>query len=711
MTCTFAIPKKHISGGFIARAGGLLRKLFNHAALAAVALAGMASAASAETLLMPNRDMLAGASEVVWGITTLPNTTSTYRINYGDGLGFSAAAVVTDRSYIALNKMYALPGPYTVTLEVTNGATVETATTTVVVFNGATLSAFALRELNVNRAIQDGLRYLWFSQANRTTFNTTAETFWDWGSFDNAGTSLAVLAFQNQGYQLSNNDNAAVGLYQKYAVRRGINYVLARLTTLNIPTLTPAGNDACTVYGPPPCTALYAATTFDEGYENGIVKLALAGSGALNRTNVEVAVANVANKKYGEILQRMVNASIWGQGDTSHGRGGWDYNFNSDTSDGSTDGWQLLGLLDAEAAGMTVPQWVKNEWRLALVSGLNNDGSFDYRTSLNSQAFNSAVNVAKTGVGVQGMFFGGRLATDPDLARAKTWIGARWQNQNTGQSFVCQNGTYNKGCAYGMFNVFKGFRLFGIPTLAGVNRPAGPGPIPTDSWYDDYVDWLLANQTLPTTTAGGNWSAMAFSSQTTNTPAQTALGLLMLSPTALVLPDPVVFATVGLQQGLPLSTNPSTNPVTVPPGTHMVTGITVATNGSPIPGVTLTFKVLSGPNAGAAPPNTICSGITNAAGQVACTYTGAGGAGTDLIQANVGALLSNVLVKNWVLPVMTCDMNSDGKIDRTDILAINALRNQPASVNPRADADFSGLIDVVDARICATRCTKAACAP
>ena len=108
---------------------------------------------------MPKRDMLAGTSEVVWGITTLPNG-STYRIDYGDGGGFSAPAPVADRSYIALNHTYALSGPFTITLEVTNGPTVETATTEVAVFNGALLSAFELRELNVNRAIQNGLRYL-----------------------------------------------------------------------------------------------------------------------------------------------------------------------------------------------------------------------------------------------------------------------------------------------------------------------------------------------------------------------------------------------------------------------------------------------------------------------------------------------------------------------------------------------------------------------
>jgi len=84
---------------------------------AALACVLSASSASAETLLMPPRDFLMGASEVVWGITTLPNTTSTYTIDYGDGV-ITASAPVADRSYIATNHTYAVSGTFTVTLTV-----------------------------------------------------------------------------------------------------------------------------------------------------------------------------------------------------------------------------------------------------------------------------------------------------------------------------------------------------------------------------------------------------------------------------------------------------------------------------------------------------------------------------------------------------------------------------------------------------------------
>ena len=146
--------------------------------IVALVLSVTGATASAETLMMPNRDMLMGASEVVWGITTLPDgAATTYTMNFGDGV-ITAPAAVTDRSYIALNHTYAASGVYIATLTVMNGPTTQTATVTVNVYNSALLSPFVLRQLNVNRAIQDGLRYLWFSQSNRTTFDTNNETAW-----------------------------------------------------------------------------------------------------------------------------------------------------------------------------------------------------------------------------------------------------------------------------------------------------------------------------------------------------------------------------------------------------------------------------------------------------------------------------------------------------------------------------------------------------
>src|SRR3954452_12322310 len=78
------------------------------AALTVCLLALSAMAASAETLMMPNRDMLMGTSQVVWGVTTLPNNgavQTTYTIDFGDGSA-TATGLVGDRSFIAVNHTY-----------------------------------------------------------------------------------------------------------------------------------------------------------------------------------------------------------------------------------------------------------------------------------------------------------------------------------------------------------------------------------------------------------------------------------------------------------------------------------------------------------------------------------------------------------------------------------------------------------------------------
>lgn len=57
-----------------------------------------------------------------------------------------------------------------------------------------------------------------------------------------------------------------------------------------------------------------------------------------------------------------------------------------------------------------------------------------------------------------------------------------------------------------------------------------------------------------------------------------------------------------------------------------------------------------------------------------------------------------------------CDLNDDGQIDSLDISAITALRNKPASANPKADVDGNGTINVNDARACVLQCTYKNCA-
>lgn len=669
-------------------------------------LASVVPIASAETLMMPSRDARTTAPVVVWGVTTQVQSAGLSCVmDFGDGSPTQACNGV-DRSYIAFAHTYAAQGTFTATLTI--GA--ESASTTIRAFNPAAFAdggaaGDSNRSLGINMAIEDGLRFLWTNQTSRVAnFPAGTTTNWNNSGFPYADTSLVVLAFENHGYKITANV-APTGLYEKYIVRRGLNYVLANLGVVNLGN-TPAGDNPC--IGVPNdanvCQGL--APPGDPGYSAAAAILSLAGSGALSQVNTEVA--GVTNgKTYGEVLQRIVNALAWGQGDAGgFGRGGWDYGFNSTfRADGSTIGWDVLALLDASAAGATVPAWVTSEFAALLNSGgiLNNNGSFDY-TADGNPAADSSPGPQKAGIGLQGLFLIGETS-GARVNAVRDNINSWWNGAAGGiggNSWGCgvpnvffPNDT-NKGCAYSMFNNFKGLKLQGIATLPNVARPAGPGAQPAGDWYADYQDWLVANQSSPATTLGGSWGpTMGFSCCASGDALETAIAELILSPVALVAPDPDLFSSVGLS---PAS---ATNPI----GTdHTVTAFAQAANGNPVPGVTIEFRVLTGPNAGKTG-----TGTTGADGKTSFTYHDDGGAGTDTIQAFIGSTLaSNQVTKTWANATVVCDVNGDTLVTQADLLLIRGRNGQSANgPNDPYDANGDGRINVADVRYCQLRLTPA----
>jgi hypothetical protein len=677
----------------VARVSGLFRDLLKNTALAMVAIVATTSIASAETLLMPKRDARTTAPVVVWGVHTQAAGTAC-TLDFGDSSAVQNCTGV-DRSYIAYPHTYAVQGTYTVKLTV--GA--ETATTTIQSFNPAAFADGGVagnnnRALGINMAIQDGLRFLWTNQINRAAnFPAGISTYWQNSAYPYADTSLVVVAFENQGYRLTGNV-APTGIYEKYIVRRGINYVLSNLVNVNL-AVTPGGNNPCV--GVPAATFADCkglAPPGDTGYTTALAILGFAGSGALTRINTEVA--GITNgQTYGAIMQRLVNALAWGQNDSGTGQGGWYYNFNSTILDGSTVGWDVLALLDASAAGATVPAWVLTEFKKGFDKALNTDGSFDYQGDGNPAA-NNNVGPQKNGIGLQGTFLLGETA-GARVDAVKNNVNSWWSGVGIGGNVwgTCGPiaGAANKGCGYTMFNNFKGLKLQNIITLPGVTRPAGPGAQPAGDWYADYQDWLVANQTTPTTTAGGSWSTMTFSCCANGTALNGAIAELILAPVALVAPDPGLFSTVGLS---PAAAN---NPVGA---NHTVTAFTQAANGAAVPGVTIDFRVLTGPNAGKTG-----TGTTGANGKTSFTYVDTGGAGIDTIQAFIGASLSsNQVTVTWANATLACDVNGDGKVTNADLTAIRAKNGQNASgPNDPYDPNRDGKINVADVRYCQLRLT------
>src|SRR6185436_16801247 len=113
--------------------------------------------------------------------------------------------------------------------------------------------------------------------------------------------------------------------YQKYIVRRGMNFVIDRLQQFSL-TAQAAGDPCVNVDdGPAPCVGL-RQNLQSEGYATAIAILPLAGSNALTRHVTEITGSQnsgyVVGKTYAEIVQRLVNAMAWGQGESGFARGG-----------------------------------------------------------------------------------------------------------------------------------------------------------------------------------------------------------------------------------------------------------------------------------------------------------------------------------------------------------------------------------------------------
>jgi hypothetical protein len=91
---------------------------------------------------------------------------------------------------------------------------------------------------------------------------------------------------------------------------------------------------------------------------------------------------------------------------------------------------------------------------------------------------------------------------------------------------------------------------------------------------------------------------------------------------------------------------------------------------------------------------------------VAFTYHGSLTPGQDTIRANIGTLLSNILVKNWIVASLKCDANADGSVTQADLTIIRAANGQVASgpSDPR-DGNSDGSINVADVRYCQMRLT------
>jgi choice-of-anchor A domain-containing protein len=134
------------------------------------------------------------------------------------------------------------------------------------------------------------------------------------------------------------------------------------------------------------------------------------------------------------------------------------------------------------------------------------------------------------------------------------------------------------------------------------------------------------------------------------TPTSTNIAVTTQNPSN---DDDILFAYFHLStaailgEGIVLAPPSATNPVGT---THTVTATVADDVGAPVVGRTVTFLVVSGPNAGETGTDD-----TDAQGKATFTYTGDGGEGIDTIRASFqdsqgGARTSNDATKHWAFP-------------------------------------------------------------
>jgi hypothetical protein len=96
-----------------------------------------------------------------------------------------------------------------------------------------------------------------------------------------------------------------------------------------------------------------------------------------------------------------------------------------------------------------------------------------------------------------------------------------------------------------------------------------------------------------------------------------------------------------------------------------------------------------------------------------------------ITNVNVDGTIPAIEQNNWEVPGFNnfrlnefgefegpaCDVDANRQVDRNDISAIFAARNQPAVPGDARDYDGDGVITVVDARACVLQCTNPKCAP
>lgn len=349
---------------------------------------------------------------------------------------------------------------------------------------GASAMANAATEVQKEQAIKDGLAWMAGTQQANGSWS------YDGGDGDTAATAAALLAFQEQKGKSGGwygNDVA----YQA-VVDNAYTYILNHAQYVDIGPQT---------YGNPDTNGNGLGVKFVPGgangrdtYVTGLVLPALARYGNLSTT---ITAGALAGKTYSQAIQDTVDYFAWGQNESGWARGGWRYYANSGDSDNSTAQWPVVGMMYAQAAGATIPTFVKDEMKVWIDYIQHSSGGSGYDSP------GSYTNESKTGGLLLEMKFSGydgyKAGDTLGKQEALNFLDANWQNGPSGTWWG------NFGHPYAMWGIYKGLETtIGLANTTEIANLHAPGTLDagdTWNWWEDYSEWLVNNQN-----GNGSWT-------------------------------------------------------------------------------------------------------------------------------------------------------------------------------------------------------------
>ncbi len=342
---------------------------------------------------------------------------------------------------------------------------------------GAPGLAQAATAVQINNAIDSGLSWLYGQQ--------TAGGYWNYGGYEQAATGAVVGAFMSQ--QALWGTNAAV--YQT-AVDNAMGYLLSTAST-NTVGVRADGYNPC---GSGTCQGIYWYGSGEATYTTGLVASAIGQYAAGKGGMVATGSGPLAGLTWTQIAQGVTNEFAAGQTTAAYGtyRGGWRYFPSGTDADSSTTQWAVLSMLYDQSLGATTPGFVKSELQYWLTAAQDASGAGCYMPG-------TYCDHSDTGSLLIGNAFVGKGKSDPAVQKALTWLNSNWTQLPSGTWY----GDF--GHPYAMWADYKALELqLGLTDNSTITNLLGCGttdPGVTCNWWQDYNQWLVANQN-----ASGSWN-------------------------------------------------------------------------------------------------------------------------------------------------------------------------------------------------------------